>query len=45
MNLAKKIVVEGDERQSIELIWRFCIKLVFSSIYLKEVEYDNDEIM
>ncbi len=38
MNLVTKMVVRRDKRQPTELTWRFCIKPIFESVYLKEVE-------
>ena len=45
MNLVTKIVVGVDDRELIKLIWRFCIKPISSSVYLKKAKRDNDKIM
>ena len=45
MNLATKIVVEANEAEPIKFTWRFCIKLIFGSVYLKKAKRDNDKIM
>ena len=45
MNLATKIVIGEDQDQAFELTWRFCIKPISGSVYLKEVEHDNDTIV
>ncbi len=45
MNLAIKIVVGEDKRQTIKLIWKFYIKPTSGSVYLKEAERDNDKMV
>ena len=35
----------ANERQSIELTCKFCIKPLFGSVYIKEAKCDNDEIV
>ena len=45
MNLAKKIVVEVDKGEFIKFVWRFYIKLIFGSVYLKKTKHNNDKIM
>lgn len=45
MNLSTKIVIGGDEGQTIVFTCRFCIKPVLGSIYLKEAICNNNEIV
>lgn len=45
MNLDIKMVIRGDKKQSIELTWRFFIKLIFDFIFFHKILYDNDKTM
>lgn len=45
INLDIKIILVGDERQPIKLIWGLYTNSTSSSVYLKEVKRDNNKIM
>ena len=45
INLATKMVVRANEKESIKLTRRFGIKPTSDSVYLKEAKPDMDKIM
>ena len=45
MNLDTKVVVGADKKKPIKYTYKFCIKHIFGSVYLKKGKYDNDQIM